>query len=166
MTGLLISFSREYVADDTSDDIQNQGAVALAKSIDPKGQRIVGTTPFLIRRTYSRSIGVITKPDMVTEGSIGSKKIWKDIFENRISDNKLAHGYFCVRLLDDSERDSRTTRQEADRIADHFFQTTDPWTQVDPTRLGVPNLVKHISALLIRMILQKWVYIFVASPRV
>jgi len=49
MTGLSISFSREYVADDNSDDIQNQGAVALAKSVDPKGQRIVGMTPFLIR---------------------------------------------------------------------------------------------------------------------
>jgi len=112
---------------------------------------------YLLARKSNLCSGVVTKPDMVTDGSTGSKKIWRDIVENRVEDSKLTHGYYCVRLLDDRERESEISRQEADMRASAFFDATEPWKDMDPTRLGVPNLVKTISSLLISMIEKKYV---------
>ena len=48
MTGSLLHFILTALAKGYPDDIQNQGAVALAKSVDPRGQRIVGMLPHSI----------------------------------------------------------------------------------------------------------------------
>ncbi|PFH48255.1 hypothetical protein AMATHDRAFT_150299 [Amanita thiersii Skay4041] len=118
------------------DDIENQQAVRLAKEADPMGER---------------TIGVLTKPDMVLPGATGSMKRWKDVLEGQI--HPLKHGYYCVRLLDDEERSKQLSRAELERSADEFFRTRTPWSELQRhNRFGVPNLVKDVSTLLMMRI--------------
>ncbi|KAF8193681.1 P-loop containing nucleoside triphosphate hydrolase protein [Pholiota molesta] len=116
-----------------SDDIENMQAVTLAGKADPE---------------KDRTIGVLTKPDTLTKGSTGGREKWKAVLEGR--EIVTTHGYYCVRLPDDDERERKITPLEAQRNAAHFFDTTAPWDKmVDRTRFGIPNFVSSISALLV-----------------
>ncbi|KAF9220695.1 hypothetical protein BS17DRAFT_810582 [Gyrodon lividus] len=120
-----------------SDDMENQGAMQLAKKADPNGER---------------TIGVLTKPDTLGSGAISARKKWHDIIEGHDRDHALALGYYCVRLPDDSERSSRLSRSELQQRAATFFDTTAPWNEVaDRGRFGIPAFVKDISRLLIKL---------------
>ncbi|KAF9444433.1 hypothetical protein P691DRAFT_677583 [Macrolepiota fuliginosa MF-IS2] len=122
-----------------SDDIQNQGAVVLAKEADPSGRRI---------------IGVLTKPDMLLPGAIGAHQLWKQTLENQNTPNNqnyLQHGYYCVRLPDDASRQKGYTAQNLPNP--DYFDVTRPWSEVeDRRRFGVTNLVSDVSALLVQLI--------------
>ncbi|KAF9000114.1 P-loop containing nucleoside triphosphate hydrolase protein [Cyathus striatus] len=119
-----------------SDDMENQQAVRLAKEEDPHGER---------------TVGVITKPDTLTKGSIGQQDRWKKILQGE--DHKLRHGYYSVRLPDDAERAKGITRIESQRRASEFFDTVAPWKDIlERRRLGIPNLVADISKLLVNLI--------------
>jgi hypothetical protein len=99
-------------------------------------------------------IGVLTKPDTLTKGSTGGREKWKAVLEGR--EIVTTHGYYCVRLPDDDERERKITPLEAQRNAAHFFDTTAPWDKmVDRTRFGIPNFVSSISALLVDRIERK-----------
>ncbi|KAE9399931.1 P-loop containing nucleoside triphosphate hydrolase protein [Gymnopus androsaceus JB14] len=119
-----------------SDEMENQEAVRLAKQADPSG---------------IRTIGVLTKPDTITRGAIGSRQRWKEVLQGKI--HPLHHGYYCVRLADDNERSRRLSRTESEELSAEFFANNDPWNDfVNRSRFGVPNFVKDISRLLLGLI--------------
>jgi hypothetical protein len=121
-----------------TDDYEKMEAVRLAKEpdADPPG---------------SRTIGVLTKPDLLLPGSINARRTWKDVLEGKL--HQTTHGYFCVRLPDDEQRANAISKARMDEFADEFFNTTQPWNEVlDRSRFGIPNLVKYTSKLLINLI--------------
>ncbi|KIJ57924.1 hypothetical protein HYDPIDRAFT_120172 [Hydnomerulius pinastri MD-312] len=119
-----------------SDDMENQQSVRLAKEADPEGER---------------TIGILTKPDTLGEGAISAKKRWLDVIEGR--EHRLKHGYYCVRLPDDSQRASRLSRAALHKLAAEYFETTSPWSDVtERGRFGIPGFVLDISVLLIKHI--------------
>ncbi|KAK0220838.1 P-loop containing nucleoside triphosphate hydrolase protein [Armillaria nabsnona] len=121
-----------------SDDIEMQAAVKLAKSKDPNGDR---------------TIGVLTKPDMLTTGASGARDKWKEIILGQDQRHRLKHGYYCVRLPDDDERRRNISRDESQTAAQQFFERTSPWREfTDRSRFGIPALVRDISRLLVGLI--------------
>ncbi|KAJ3916699.1 P-loop containing nucleoside triphosphate hydrolase protein [Lentinula edodes] len=119
-----------------SDEMENQEAVRLAKQADPSSDR---------------TIGVLTKPDTITRGAIGSRERWKEVLQGKL--HRFNHGYYCVRLADDEERAKRLSRSQSEVLATDFFAKTEPWSGfVDRSRFGVPNFVKDMSKLLLGMI--------------
>ncbi|KAF4571329.1 ASTRA complex subunit [Pleurotus pulmonarius] len=120
-----------------TDDIENQKALQLARIADPHGRR---------------TIGVLTKPDMLTEGSIQTKNRWLEILEGR-SRHKLVHGYYCTRQLDDSQRAALIAPTEARKLEKEFFKKTSPWNQsASQDRFGTDQLISTVSNLLIGII--------------
>ena len=87
-------------------------------------------------------------------GGSASKRNWKDIFEGRNEKHRLSLGYYCVRLPDDEERKRNPSSQELRDAANQFFRATSPWKDLETQdRLGIQNLVRDISRLLIRILL-------------
>ncbi|THH10649.1 hypothetical protein EW146_g8308 [Bondarzewia mesenterica] len=119
-----------------TDEMENQLAFRLAKEADPQG---------------SRTIGVLTKPDNLKEGDVGARQRWVDVIEGQ--SHRLTHGYYCVRLPDDAQRQSRISRSDAERLATDFFNQHSPWKDVsDRRRLGITNFVIDLSRLLMGLI--------------
>ncbi|KAK7044850.1 P-loop containing nucleoside triphosphate hydrolase protein [Favolaschia claudopus] len=119
-----------------TDDIENQKALRLARQVDPHG---------------ARTIGVLTKPDMLTEGS-NMRELWLDVIEGR-SKHQLLHGYFCTRQPDDAERRKNITVREARSAENEFFSQTLPWSgTAQKHRFGTENLVSTLSTLLVSII--------------
>ncbi|KAF8064448.1 P-loop containing nucleoside triphosphate hydrolase protein, partial [Lyophyllum atratum] len=119
-----------------TDDIENQKALRLARQEDPNGRR---------------TIGVMTKPDMLTSGSTKARDIWLDIIEGRR--HPLVHGYYCTRQPDDEQRKADITPAEA-RVAEAaFFLSTHPWsTSPRKDRFGTTHLIATLSKLLVGII--------------
>ncbi|KAJ7629835.1 P-loop containing nucleoside triphosphate hydrolase protein [Mycena rosella] len=118
-----------------TDDIENQKALRLAGQQDPEGRR---------------TIGVLTKPDMLSSGS-KVRDLWLDVIEGR--KHQLLHGYYCTRQPDDDERSRNITPAQARRAEGHFFATTTPWsTSTYKERFGTDNLVSTLSTLLVQII--------------
>ncbi|KAJ7037326.1 P-loop containing nucleoside triphosphate hydrolase protein [Mycena alexandri] len=118
-----------------TDDIENQRALRLARQEDPAGRR---------------TIGVLTKPDML---SVGSKvrDLWLDVIEGR--KHILMHGYFCTRQPDDDERAKNITPAQARRAETTFFAETTPWSTTKyKERFGTENLVSSLSTILVQII--------------
>jgi hypothetical protein len=70
-----------------------------------------------------------------------------------------------VRLPDDEERARKVSRLESQHIADTFFKSNLPWSQMsDHKRFGIPNFVHDISALLVQLIEQKYVNFYQLLP--
>ncbi|KAJ2932020.1 hypothetical protein H1R20_g5055, partial [Candolleomyces eurysporus] len=119
-----------------TDDFENQGAFELATQADPKGLR---------------TIGVGTKPDMLTPGNTSSLDKWKLILEGTSSN--LRHGYYCVKLPTDKDREAGHSRSELEALEKTFHRTTEPWKSLDDqSRLGMRNFVENTSRLLIGLI--------------
>ncbi|KXN83765.1 Interferon-induced GTP-binding protein Mx1 [Leucoagaricus sp. SymC.cos] len=119
------------------DDIQNQGAFKLGKEADPNGRR---------------TIGVLTKPDLLGSGSTGLHDILRQTMQNLPgSRDHLQHGYYCVRLPDDAKRREGYTAQNLPNP--DFFDKTPPWCDIrDRGRFGIKSLVQNISVLLAQLI--------------
>lgn len=65
--------------------------------------------------------------------------------------NYLQHGYYCVRLPDDEQRQNGYTAHDLPNP--DYFDVTKPWSQVaDRRRFGVANVVRDVSALLVQLI--------------
>ncbi|PBK78407.1 hypothetical protein ARMSODRAFT_947314 [Armillaria solidipes] len=119
-----------------TDDIENQKAVQLARKQDPKGRR---------------TIGVLTKPDMLTVGSTKALDLWLDVIEGRR--HPLTHGYYCTRQPDDKDREESITPEQARAKEKLFFETTPPWSNcTQQKRFGTNNLIDTLSRLLIQVI--------------
>ncbi|KAJ3784740.1 P-loop containing nucleoside triphosphate hydrolase protein [Lentinula aff. detonsa] len=124
------------VAVPMTDDIENQKALRLASQEDKDGRR---------------TIGVLTKPDMLTTGSTKVARLWLDVLEDRR--HPLRHGYYCTRQPDDDERSAGIAQKQAREAEQNFFKTTVPWCQsTSPTRFGTQNLVFTLSRLLVQVI--------------
>ncbi|KAF7800197.1 hypothetical protein EIP86_011444 [Pleurotus ostreatoroseus] len=117
-----------------SDDIENQKAMRLAREADPQGLR---------------TIGVLTKPDLVTTAQ--QKSLWLDVIEGR--KHPLKHGYYCTRQPDEDDRAQGMTASEA-RVAEaDYFLKTVPWVKsAHQSRFGTQNLVSNLSRLLSKLI--------------
>jgi hypothetical protein len=137
------------------DDIENQQAVRLARESDPLGERTIGNWDiYLATSNVEHVLGVLTKPDTLTQGATGSRRKWKAILEGQ--GHELKHGYYCVRLPDDDERSRNISRAESLSIATQFFDRTEPWNTIaNPNRLGIANLVSDISYILVGLIEKK-----------
>ncbi|EIM85273.1 uncharacterized protein STEHIDRAFT_140001 [Stereum hirsutum FP-91666 SS1] len=123
-----------------TDEMENQLAFRLAREADPEGKRTV----------VSVGAGVLTKPDNLRDGDVGARERWKDVIEGK--SHQLKHGYYCVRLPDDAQRQRNIKPIEAKEFARTFFTSSAPWSQLGPAdrrRLGVPNLVSDLSRPLI-----------------
>ncbi|KAI0039467.1 hypothetical protein FA95DRAFT_1612547 [Auriscalpium vulgare] len=63
-----------------------------------------------------RTIGVLTKPDVIGKGS-RSRDLWINVIEGR--KRPLMHGYFCTRQPDDDEREKGITVEDAREHEEH-----------------------------------------------
>jgi hypothetical protein len=91
---------------------------------------------------------------MVGAGSLSLLKTWKSILEG--DKWTLKHGYYCVKMPDDRERQKSHTKREWEKIEADFFDKTDPWKTIsDRTRFGMRNFVENTSKLLVALIERK-----------
>ncbi|KAE9397406.1 hypothetical protein BT96DRAFT_1020873 [Gymnopus androsaceus JB14] len=119
-----------------TDDIENQKALLLAKRVDKEGRR---------------TIGVLTKPDMLGTGSTKAASLWLDVLEDHRY--PLMHGYYCTRQPNDDERCAGIGADEARATEEKFFKTTTPWSKsTSPLRFGIKNLISSLSRLLVQII--------------
>ncbi|TFK46143.1 hypothetical protein OE88DRAFT_1687998 [Heliocybe sulcata] len=119
-----------------TDDIENQKALRLAAGVDPQGRR---------------TIGVLTKPDMLTSGATKSRELWLDVIEGRR--HPTLHGYYCTRQPDDAERSNDISAADARKAESEFFAKTAPWARSPhQNRFGTVNLVATLSRLLTQLI--------------
>lgn len=82
--------------------------------------------------------------------------MWLDVIEGRR--HPLKYGYYCTRQPDEAERMDRITRDEARRAEDQLFTQTLPWsTSTHRHRFGTKHLIDNISALLTKVIDERWV---------
>ncbi|KAF9022803.1 hypothetical protein BDZ89DRAFT_1018629 [Hymenopellis radicata] len=118
-----------------SEDMEAQQAVKFARLADPEG---------------NRTIGVLTKPDMLSSGASGARERWKKALLGQ--GDVLKHGYFCVRLPDDEERKKKLSPEV---LARNFFDKTVPWNEIpDRKRFGIRGLVEFMSRLLVDLVEQ------------
>ncbi|KIY65284.1 hypothetical protein CYLTODRAFT_357063 [Cylindrobasidium torrendii FP15055 ss-10] len=119
-----------------TDDIENQKALKLARTVDPQGKR---------------TIGVLTKPDLLSAGSIKTLSLWAEVIEGRRY--PLSLGYYCTKQPDDLDRSEHKTASEILQAEERFFQSTAPWRHsARPERFGTGNLIAALSKLLVRII--------------
>lgn len=97
------------------------------------------------------SLGILTKPDGLQDGDIGSREAWRKTLAGEDPNRRTKHGYYCVRLPTDLER--KGGREKARNIEEDFFGSCAPWNEMkDRSKLGVLNFVQDISALLVELI--------------
>lgn len=148
------------VADDQlSDDIQTVQAFRLARKADPDGERTIGEC---CSRLHTRACSlthwvaaVVTKPDLLGDGSTGLQDEWLNILQGR--KHQLRLGYYAVLLPDDKQRKSGLSRAQLDVEARNWFSSKHPWKSTSPDRLGIPNVVSDISRLLMKIIQDSYV---------
>ncbi|KAL0952897.1 hypothetical protein HGRIS_007115 [Hohenbuehelia grisea] len=118
-----------------TDEMDNQEALTFAREADPQGRR---------------TIGVLTKPDMLTEGAIKAREHYMDVLAGHR--HPLSHGYFCVRLPDDAQRMRIAEPKESREAESAFFTETEPWSRAATARLGVEKLVACLGKLLVQIV--------------
>ena len=102
--------------------VENQGILTLSQRFDPTG---------------ARSIGVITKPDVLRRPD--KARLTNSILElakNQHNGFKFKRGWQIIRCLTDDERQQRADRV---RIETDLFQQS-PWNTFDRKRLGTESL--------------------------
>ncbi|KAJ3722601.1 P-loop containing nucleoside triphosphate hydrolase protein [Lentinula raphanica] len=124
------------VAIPMTDDIENQKALRLASQADRDGRR---------------TIGVLTKPDMLGTGSTKAAQLWLDVIDGRR--HPLVLGYYCTLQPNDDQRSAGIEHSTAREGETKFFETTAPWCQsTNPSNFGTHNLVSTLSKLLVQVI--------------
>ncbi len=100
---------------------------------------------------------MVTKADKIGAGETGRQKSWRDIFAGHAREHKLRLGYYAVRLPTDEDRERKMTPSQVREQAARVFDTVAPWKDIKalpgPTRLGVEALIRDISPLLMRMLI-------------
>lgn len=107
-------------------DVATQEILTIAKEVDPKG---------------IRTLGVLTKPDLIDNGS--EEGVMSLVEGKR---NPLRLGYCIVRNRGQSELSSDSearTRKEKD------FFSMEPWSRLDRDRVGTPALQRRLQELLV-----------------
>ena len=103
------------------------------------------------------SLGVLTKPDMLTAGATGQRQKWHDLLAGKDTDpaHSLKLGFYCVKLPEDASRNKNLTREQRKREEMDFFTLRAEGKDLragNQSRCGVHNLVQDISKLLTEML--------------
>jgi len=115
-------------------DFALQQVTRHARTVDPKGLR---------------TLGLITKPDTLDEGS-DSEKFFVELAQNKDVEFRLGWHVLCNRNY--AMRDALTV--ERDRKEAKFF-STGVWALIDPSQLGVTSLRTRLSNVLRDQILMQ-----------
>lgn len=146
----------------------NQKALQLARQVDPHGHRTIGrrhshlvNIPLYLSFPSSTSSGVLTKPDMLTSGSIDAHTHWIQVLSGN-GPYPLKHGYFCTKQPDDEQRRLGITASDARTSENLYFETAKPWVGLRENdvasgikmreRFGMQKLVTRLSDLLVQII--------------
>jgi hypothetical protein len=116
-----------------NNQLANQAVLQTAQKHDP---------------TRERTIGVITKPDLVGRGSPNEKQCL-NLVNGRQTMHKLALGWYALRNR--SERETSLEVYQRDGTEERFFQTGD-WNSLNPANRGVESLRKRLSKALLDQI--------------
>ncbi|KAI8948961.1 dynamin family protein [Xylaria longipes] len=114
-------------------DIANQIVLKLARSTDPGGKR---------------TMGVITKPDTLVEGS-GTERMFVSLANNKEVEFNL--GWHVLRNLDSEMVDESSLLHRRNEEEEAFF-SQGVWRQLEPSMLGVKELRTRLSEVLLRQI--------------
>ncbi|KZS95234.1 hypothetical protein SISNIDRAFT_543513 [Sistotremastrum niveocremeum HHB9708] len=100
----------------------------------------------------SRTIGVLTKPDLIENGTADR---WLSLIRGQ--QNKLTHGWFCVKQSTPEQLKGGISWQEARTNEMEFFRANEPWNSVPEirSRLGSESLTEFLSRLLSDVIHEK-----------
>ncbi|VUC37095.1 unnamed protein product [Clonostachys rosea] len=107
-------------------DIANEDVVQLADDLDPNG---------------NRTLGVLTKPDLVDEGAEGDIL---DVMNEK--SHRLKLGWHLVRNLGQRELKDKTSSRGS--LEDRFFKTKAPWNKIDKAKVGVVALRMRLQKIL------------------
>lgn len=107
-------------------DVATQEILTIAKEVDPNG---------------IRTLGVLTKPDLVDDGS--EEGVMSLVEGKR---NPLLLGYCIVRNRGQSEL---STDSETRMKKEKEFFDTEPWFRLDRDRIGTPALQRRLQELLV-----------------
>jgi GTP-binding protein EngB required for normal cell division len=108
-------------------DFNNQSITKYSRQIDPKGER---------------TLGLITKPDTLDEGS-DSERFYFELAQNK--DVKFRLGWHVLRNRDFTSKDS--TAEERDKAEALFFETG-IWKSLSTEQTGVHSLKPRLSKIL------------------
>ena len=112
-------------------DIANQLVLSLARHAD---------------KDLTRTLGVITKPDMLAPGS-NSEQSFVTLAKNL--DVPLRHGWHVLKNMDSDEATGGLAERDASEK--EFFEQG-AWTELQPSQLGIGELRTRLSKLLLRQI--------------
>ncbi|KAF1346425.1 interferon-induced GTP-binding protein Mx [Lizonia empirigonia] len=108
-------------------DFNNQSITKYSRQIDPQGLR---------------TLGLITKPDTLDEGS-DSERFYIELAQNK--DVKFRLGWHVLRNRDYTSRDSST--EVRNKIEAQFF-ASGVWKSLPPNQVGVHSLKSRLSKIL------------------
>lgn len=113
-----------------NNDFHNSAILTMAKDCDPGGVR---------------TLGIITKPDLVDKGSEG------DVIE--LATNRKARlelGWHSVKLR--SQQDIATKSMQDAEKEEEAFYAHEPWCALDKDSVGIPELRKRLQRLLLQRV--------------
>lgn len=106
-------------------DIATQEILERAEDLDPEG---------------IRTLGVLTKPDLIDHGSEGAVM---DLVEGR--KHRLRLGWHLLRNPGQSDLNEGRSREA---IEENFFIKTSPWKDIEKSKVGVDSLRNRLQAVL------------------
>ncbi|WQF83566.1 Putative dynamin stalk domain, GTPase effector domain-containing protein [Colletotrichum destructivum] len=107
-------------------DVATQTILTYAAEADPEGKR---------------TLGVLTKPDLVSENA--TREAAMDLIRGKRRDIQL--GYYVVKNR--GADDTSSSKEERD-FQEKLFFGEDPWSKLDKLRLGIPALRNRLRELL------------------
>ncbi|KAK7548599.1 P-loop containing nucleoside triphosphate hydrolase protein [Phyllosticta citricarpa] len=107
-------------------DIATQSILQTAKSVDPEGKR---------------TLGVLTKPDLVDKGAESSVI---DLVEGR--KHKLSLGWSILKNPGQAQAGDRSTNRR--KLEEEFFAATAPWNKLPMYKVGVDALRIRLQEIL------------------
>jgi len=110
-------------------DIEVDSALELIKQYDPKGER---------------TIGILTKIDLMNENSDISNYLTNDIS----NDLKLHYGYFAVKNKNKPE----LTYKQNNVLECEYFNNHSIYSKLDKSKMGITNLSIYLSNILLGQI--------------
>ncbi|GIZ48190.1 hypothetical protein CKM354_001126100 [Cercospora kikuchii] len=115
-------------------DIANQPVIRKSKMYDHSGER---------------TIGIITKPDLINRGTEGRIAL----LARNEDTTRLKLGFFLLKNPSPEQMKKGISQQESTSLEHAFFESL-PWNQqdLDPGRIGVSNLKEYLQTLLDRHI--------------
>ncbi|KAI1490953.1 P-loop containing nucleoside triphosphate hydrolase protein [Biscogniauxia mediterranea] len=114
-------------------DLANQAVLSLARSADPY---------------FARTMGVITKPDVLYPGS-DNEAFWISVVENK--EVEFRHEWHVLKNLD-SEKESRPSLLHNRNVDETRFFSEGNWKDVSPSLKGIDTLRRKLSDILLRQI--------------